>query len=321
MTPLEVALLGVSALFAVNMGGSGLAPAFSVALGARLIERRPAILLFTAFVVLGALTLGGFVARTLGTGLVSPGTLDHRSALVVLASATGALLVANLLRIPQSTSWVTVFSIAVVGLLHGDLNTDTILHRLLPAWLLLPALSFALTAGALRLLYPLTPRNVRLHEHLTRHERTLRALVLGSSCYVATAIGSNNVANVVGPLVAARATETVPAFCLFAPVFGLGAVLLRGPADTVGTRIVPLGLVTATVTNLVVGTVLLAASWWGIPQSLVQLNAGAVVGVLLVKDGFHRGVRHGTLRQMVRLWFVTPLLASGATFVALRGLG
>src|SRR5215472_19039322 len=66
----DAALFGFAALFALNMGGAGFTPSFSAALGAKLIHRVPAILLFTLCVGIGAFLVGPHVAKTLGEGLV-----------------------------------------------------------------------------------------------------------------------------------------------------------------------------------------------------------------------------------------------------------
>jgi phosphate/sulfate permease len=318
MTFINAALAAVSVFLALNMGGSGLAPSFSSALGARLVERRATILLFSVFVTLGALLFGGYVTHTLGRGLVPAQSFNPRVALIVISSAAASLFIANMLRIPQSTSWVTVFSISSIGLLHGNLNYSTILHKLLPAWILLPALCFVTTLVLLRIFYPLRKWNFGYYEQLSKHEWKMKVLVLSGSCYVALAIGSNNVANVVGPLSAAGVIEPLTGLALAAPVFGVGAALFRTPAQTVSKEIVPIGLFAATVINLITATFLLAASLRGIPQSLVQMNAAAVFATCLVKDGTCVMAEHRVIRKMLLLWLVTPLIASAITFIAME---
>lgn len=317
MNVVELLLLGFSLFFALNIGGSGLAPSFSAALGARLISRAAAVALFIVFVTLGALLLGSFVAKTLGSGLVGE-ALNPMTALCVIAAASGALFLANLMRIPQSTSWVTVFAIATVGLRAGTLNADTVLYKLLPAWVGLPILSFVLTTLCVRLFYPPRSTNFRAVERLTRRTGALRAVVLVSSCYVATAIGSNNVANIVGPLAAANVVDVMTGFFIVAPLCGLGAVLFAAPAATVGRAIVPLGPVTATIANLVTGSVLLCASYLGIPQSLVHINTAAVVAISLAKEESWSLMPHVVLRRIGLLWLATPVIAAALTAALLE---
>jgi len=321
MTAIHVLLLATSLFFALNMGGSGLAPAFASTLGARLVSRRIAVCLFSVFVLIGALGFGGFVAKTLGKDLVPEQTLNENVVLCVLLSASGALFLANLLKIPQSTSWVTVFAIATVGLHFANLNADTILYRLLPAWVGLPLTSFLLTLAVTRFFYPLRPANMRSHERIAKHGRAMNALALSTSCYVAFAIGSNNVANVVGPLSATGVIDVVDGFLLVAPLFGVGAILFRAPAETVGSAIAPLGLATATIVNLVTGSLLLFASWLGIPQSLVQINAASIIAVSLVKEGSWFLMPVVVLRKIGLLWVASPLIAAVLTAIFLRSVG
>src|SRR5580765_7778098 len=106
----DVLLVVCSFLFALNMGGTGFTPSFSAALGAKLIKRGPAVLLFAVFVGIGSVAIGSHVAKTLGTGFVPPESIDRLTALVLITAATLTLFVANIVKIPQSTSWVTVFS-------------------------------------------------------------------------------------------------------------------------------------------------------------------------------------------------------------------
>ena len=320
MTWVDVLLAVASFFFALNLGGSGLAPAFSVALGARIVRRRTAAFLFGLFVVIGALLLGRFVAKTLGSGLVPSSDFDHRTALCVIAAAALSLFAANVIGVPQSTIWVTVFSIVTVGLVHSNVNTEMITHRLIPAWIGLPLLAFGVSRGVVHLFYPLRGWTVRVYEHLVKHEWKLKALVVASSCYVALAIGSSNVANVVAPLVSAGVVSTTVGFLLIAPLFGLGAAVFGGPARTVGRDIVPIGPFTAAICNVVVGSIILMASRLGIPQSLVQVSSATVLAVAHAKEGLDQVASHGVVRKIGLIWVVTPLLASALTFVLLRTL-
>jgi phosphate/sulfate permease len=178
----------------------------------------------------------------------------------------------------------------------------------------LPLLSFGLTAAAMRLFYPLRGWNYRLYEHLLKHEWKLRALVVASSCYVALANGANNVANVVGPLAAAQVIDLRTGFLLMAPAFGIGAALFRAPAQTVGKAIVPIGLFSAVICNVVIGTILISASAAGIPQSLVQVSVASVLAVSLIKDGRYQIVRHRTIWRIFLLWLITPVIAATLTW-------
>lgn len=315
MNALELVLLGVGAWFAINMGASGLAPAFGATMGARLISARWAALWFGVFVIAGALLLGSHVAKTLSSGMVPDGSFDVTTTLVVLSATNVALLLANLIGIPQSTSWVTVAAIITLGVVDGDLTTHTLTHRLLPAWILLPLVGFVLTVVAVRATYPLTGWS--LHTWLTKRHTLLRVLAFASSCYVAFALGANNVANAVGPISAAHVVDVTTGMWLLAPAFGIGAFVLRGPARMIGRDVVPIGLLTATICNIIVASLLIIASRMGLPQSLVQLNAATVLGVALVKEGPSAMFDGRGTRRMLVLWVITPILAALLTTAGL----
>ncbi|HEY4180902.1 MAG TPA: inorganic phosphate transporter [Kofleriaceae bacterium] len=317
MSALELVLIGVGGWFAFNMGASGLAPSFGAAMGARLIGQRRAALLFGVFVVAGALLFGSHVAKTLAAGMVPNTTFDVKTTLIVLLASNIALFLANVFAIPQSTSWVTVAAIVALGVQRGNLTPDTLTHRLLPAWVILPTIAFVLSTVAVRLTYPLAT-GWSLHTWFSKRTTLLRALALASACYVALAIGANNVANAVGPLSAAHVLDIATGFWLLAPLFGLGAFVLGGPARTIARDVVPLGLLTATLCNVIVASLLIVASRMGIPQSLVQLNAAAVLGVALIKEG-PSGMFYGrSTRRMLLFWVITPILAAILTTLGLN---
>ncbi|MDP2912347.1 MAG: inorganic phosphate transporter, partial [Candidatus Omnitrophota bacterium] len=102
--------------FSLNMGASGIAPSFASTYGSGLIKKRNALLLFGVFVILGAIILGRNVAVTLGKGLLPKEVISFDVVLVILVAATLSLFLANILKIPQSTSQVTVGAIVGAGL-------------------------------------------------------------------------------------------------------------------------------------------------------------------------------------------------------------
>jgi phosphate/sulfate permease len=279
------------------------------------------VVLFCVFLIAGSLTLGELTARTLSRDIVPIGTLDRRTTLIALGAAAAALFLANALRIPQSTVWVTVFALTAVGIARGNLIEETLFSRFFPVWVALPVASFVITAVITRIFYPLRGWNYRVYEHLEKHTWKLRALVVASSCYVAFAAGGNNVPNVVGPLVGSGVTSAMVGFLVMAPIYGLGGALFRSPTNTVGKDIVPMGLFSATICNLVTGSLVIVASLLKVSQSLVQVNMASVLAVSFVKDGGHLLIRHPTLWRIFALWFVTPLISLALTWILLRLLG
>src|SRR3989338_256324 len=200
-------LIAVVAFFAMNMGGSGIAPTFSAIYGGGLIRKRYAALLFTIFVLIGASTLGRGVVKTLSQGILPREFLNFDVALVILSSATLSLFLANLLAIPESTSMVTVGAVVGAALYFKHIQLKTFLW-LIPLWIGFPVISFVLTFLLYRLIYPPHHGNLWLYQKIFSNENKLKKIAIIVSCYSAFAVGTNNVANAVGPLTGAGVIST-----------------------------------------------------------------------------------------------------------------
>lgn len=313
-----VLLISAVIFFAMNMGASGIAPSFAGVFGARLLKRRATIIYFSVFVVLGALALGNNVSRTLGKNLLPKEILSFNTTLVIIFSASLCMFLANLLKIPQSTSQVTVGAIAGAGLYFKHLYFETLFYKILPVWIILPVLSYLLTFLLYRIIYPPRPGNLFIYEKLFAHEEKIKITAVIVSCYVAFAIGSNNVANVVGPLFGAGIINIIPGIILIAPVFGLGAALMgKGNLDTVGRELVPLGTFSSVLVSFVTATLLICASLLGIPQSLVQLNICSIFAVSALKNGHKSTLDSHLTRKTFLVWAITPILSLVISYVLL----
>lgn len=296
--------------FAMNMGASGLAPAFAATYGGKLIKKKNGLILFSLFVILGAVLLGRNVALTLGKNLLPPEVINFEVVLIIIVSAALSLFLANMLKIPQSTSQVTVAAVVGTGLYFKHLNLSILFFKILPMWIVLPILSYILTFLLYRIVYPPEHNNLHIYQKIFANEEKIKLSSLAASCYVAFAIGTNNVANAVGPLFGAGILRITPGLFLIAPLFGVGAGLMgKGPLETAGREIVPLGLISSTLVSFVTATLLIVASTLGIPQSLVQLNIASILAISSLKNGHKYTLDHHITKKTFIIWVITPLLA------------
>ena len=305
-----IILFLVVIFFAINMGGSGIAPSFAATYCSNILTKKKAILLFGFFVVVGAVFLGHNVTKTLGGGILPSRYFNMNVVLIILFSASFGLFFANILKIPQSTSWTTVFSIVGSGLVSGGVNFKKF-ALIIPFWILLPVVSYFLTLFVHKIIYPPKFNNLWLYEKFFANDKALKKLSVIASCYVAFAIGSNNVANAVGPLVASGiiGNSTLGLFVV-GLIFIVGAGIIgENTMCTVGREVVPFGTITASAVNFVTATLLILASIMGIPQSLVQLNAASVFAISHNKNGFYQTVSHKTTKKMFFVWLVSPTIA------------
>jgi len=307
-------LIFVVIFFAINMGASGIAPTFSVAYGGRLIKKKLAALLFTIFVIIGALTLGRGVVKTLSQGILPKEYLNLDVALIIISSATLSLFLANLLAIPESTSMVTVGAVVGTALFFKHIQLKTFLW-LIPMWITFPVISFMITFFLYRKIYPPRHSNLWLYQKIFCNEAKLKKLAVLVSCYGAFAVGTNNVANAVGPLVGAGVIKGNIGLALIAPLFGVGALLFgKRNLETFGKEVVPLGLVTSNIVCLVTGSLLIIASSLGAPFPYVQLNALSVFAISCVKNGHKVTLNHHITKKTFMVWTLTPLLAISVAY-------
>lgn len=311
-------LIFLTVFFALNMGASGIAPSFASTYGGSLIKKKNAVALFAFFVILGAVTLGRNVTVTLGKGLLPQEFMSFDVVLAILSSATLGLFIANVLKIPQSTSQVTVGAIVGAGLYFKHLNAQNLFFKILPMWVILPLLSYILTWLIYRRIYPPEHDNLHIYQKLFANEKKLRLLALAASCYVAFAVGTNNVANAVGPLFGAGILGVNLGLILVSPIFGIGALALgKGTLETAGKEIIPLGLFSSVLVSFVTATLLIFASVIGIPQSLVQLNICSIFAVSCLKDGHRCTLDQQLTKKTFFIWAVTPLISMILSYLLL----
>ena len=311
-------LMILVSLFALNMGGGNFAASFAVAHGGKIISKRKAQVLFAIFVFLGAILAGQPVANTLGNRIIPSELIGFDVVLIILISATISLFIANLLGVPQSTSLVTVSSILGVGLYFRNVHVKTFLY-LIPFWVLLPVIGYVLTYVLGRLVYPPRKDNFWIYEKLVNHKERLKTFVIIASCYNAFSVGTNNVANAVGPLAGAGIVDKALGLALVAPIFGLGSLIFTGPLRTASQKIVPIGLLTATIVCFVTGTLMIAASLLGVPQSFVIIKVASVFAVSGLKNGHKLTFNNPVAKKTYLTWIITPAIASIISFFLTGG--
>jgi len=295
----------------MNMGASGLAVSFAPSVGSNIIKKNRAVVFFTIFVIIGALLVGGRVAKTLSSKIIAPELITQPVVLVILFSACIALFLANILKIPQSTSIIIVSSFVGAGLYFKSLNFSLIRY-LIFVWVGISALSYFLTYFIARKIYPPRQKNLRFYEKFFCHEAKLKKWTLFTDFYSAFGIGTNNVANVVGPLMAANIVSPSVGFLVFSLLFGFGGLILgKGVLNTVSKEIVPLGTISASIVSLVVSTFIIACSLLGLPAPYVQFSSLSILAIHTAKEEKNHSetLFHPITKKILKVWVLTPILS------------
>ncbi|MFH1319189.1 MAG: inorganic phosphate transporter [Bacteroidota bacterium] len=327
MTPIFTILLipFLLAMFlAVTMGGSGTSPAFSAAYGANIIRKNLIPGLFGIFVFAGAIIAGKQVALTLGKGILAPDAMTLTLTSIIFLSVALSLLIANLLGVPQSTSQSTVFAMSGPAVYLNMLNSKKLFLEIIPTWFILPIIAFILMYLIGKFVYkPLKQIVIIRFDQLSNHP-VLKYIVIISSCFVAFAIGANNVANASGPIASMLVNELeidikgdkfilvmIISTLIIAPCFGIGSsVFGHKVVKTTGKEIIKIGPLGATIISLLTASLILSASLIrGIPTSLVQLNTAAIIALGVSKVGWNNILRDNTVRKVWIIWIIAPVFA------------
>ena len=148
------------------------------------------------------------------------------------------------------------------------------------------------------------------------------------SLYVAFSIGTNNVANAVGPLASMVGNELnveadqfvyimILTTLIVAPSFGIGSSLFgHKVVRKTGKEIVLFGKIEAVIIAFISASLLLTASLVkGIPTSLVQLNVAAILGIGVAKLGFRNIFRKTEVNKFFVMWIIAPIISFSLSFL------
>ncbi|MUK90394.1 inorganic phosphate transporter [Ornithinibacillus sp. L9] len=298
-----ILLFFVAFFFAINIGASGAAASMGIAYGSKAVSNRKMALLICGIgVFLGAILGGGEVVKTLGSEIVPDHMISIKIALIILSSASISLFIANLSGIPLSTSEVTVGAVVGVGIAFQVLYVNTLLMIVL-FWLFVPFIAFLLAfitnKGIQRLQPTLQGKSTKL----------LAIAVILTGFLEAFSAGMNNVANSVGPLVAAGLLS-IEQGTFYGGIFvALGAIFLGGKViETNGKKITKLTLLQGGAVSGIGATLVIIASIFGIPVPHTQITTCSILGVGVSAHGkalFKKSI----ITKLVKTWVLSPFFS------------
>ncbi len=315
-------LIGI--FLAINMGGSGTAPSFSAAYGANILRKSVIPGFFGIMVFAGALIAGKATATTVGKELLPADMMSFALVSIILFSVAISLFFANLIGIPQSTSQATILAITGPACYFRVLNEHKLFLEIMPAWFILPVISFILCYVICKYIYtPIRKRGYFTYGGISRHP-IIRILIIIMSAYVAFAIGANNVANASGPIASMTINELnlqddannfilimILATLIIAPSFGIGSSIFGHKlVRRTGKGIFMFGPVEAIIISFITASLLLLASIIkGIPSSLVQVNTTAIIGIGVARLGFKNILKKTSVNKFFVVWLIAPIFS------------
>ncbi|MEW9500330.1 inorganic phosphate transporter [Jeotgalibacillus marinus] len=312
---LTIIAISVGLFFAMNIGASGGAATMGVAYGSGVIKnRRIALGICGVAIFLGAWFGGGEVVKTIGSGIVPENTFTTAIALIVVASATLSLFLANVLGIPLSTSEVTVGAVVGAGIVYQSVFVGKLLVIVL-FWFITPIVAFLIAVMATALL---KIKLIKAWVNAPKSAKVLSLLVLIMGLFEAFAAGMNNVANAIGPLVGAGLLSTNGGIFWGGLFVAIGAFLLgKRVLETNGKKITQLRLEEGCVISGTGAGIVTAASIVGIPVPLAQITTSSIIGVGFVKQG-GAVLKKDIVVQLLTVWIVSPVLSMVLSYTIIQ---
>ncbi len=314
----------IAMFLAMNMGGSGTAPAFSVAYGSNVIRKNLIPGLFGIMVFLGAIISGKNTSATISNDILPKELMSSNLVSIILLSVSISLLFANIIGIPQSTSQSTILAVTAPAIIFNKFNSNKLFVDIIPTWFILPVISFFLCFLIGKYIYnPIRKKGYLLNPKTNNHPM-LSVLVVAMSLYVAYSIGANNVANAAGPIASMTLNELnlphtesnftyiiILSTLIVAPNFGIGSSIFgRKLMQNTSKEIILFGKIEAIIIAFVTASLLLIASITkGIPTSLVQLNVGAILGIGVAKLGVRKIFKKTEVNKFFIVWLIAPAIA------------
>lgn len=324
----EIALIAgflLSFLVAIALGGNDAATPTDTAVGARVLTIKQAVLLFTVFAALGAMTQGFMVMKTIGRGIVP--SIDLLGAIIVVSSSFVWIMFCNYYGLEISVTHAIIGSILGYGIAaYGISGIEWgLVQNVAISWFASPFLSASLAFLLCRLLTFVVAR----YDLVTRGLPTLLKLAL---CYSAYAFGTNDIANSTGAYVtvAMMVLGGPPEYSVMLVLAAFGSLgiaiggLWLGPKviETVAFKITRLNPVTGTaaeVANSVVVHLFTIVPYmllgYGMPISTSLASVGALVGVGLASYG-SSGINRRTVALLFAGWAATFLITAVLTYIA-----
>ena len=291
-----------------TLGSNDSANVFGTAVATKIVTYRTAILLTSAFVILGALMEGEKCFATLR----ELSNLTPTDAFWAALSAGITMFVVTYFALPSSTSQAIIGAVLGAGMVSGIPDFSK-LYKILACWIVAPIAAVIISF----MLYHFI--GFFFERYIASHQKRSFFIFWGlifAGCFGAYALGSNNVANVTGVYVGSGLLTPFEGLLVGSISIASGTLTYsRKVMMTVGRGITPLDEYAALIAVLSGAITVEIFTQVGVPVSSSQAIVGGVVGVGLMKGA--ETVNKRTLIEIGIGWISTPISAGIISYVLL----
>jgi len=319
LMPLISIALIVALYIAWNIGSNDLSNLIGPSVGSESIRLKRAVLMVSLLALAGALMLGDKVIATIGTKIISPAYITQIGAISALAAAGAWVSICTMRRLPVSTTHSIVGAMAGLGIITNVAVHWDILSTIAISWVLSPLLGMAAGFYLYYSIRTLILKNVKSIPERGQIEEKFKVLQTMAAGYVAFALGSNSIANVIGPLGAMLPTVGIAMKIAAAVIMAMGAATL-GPrlADRIGNDIVELTPSRGFSAQFAAATVVIGFTSLGIPVSTTQVLITSIIGVGLAVG--LNALNTQAINRMLFTWIATPVASAALSMLAYKSV-
>ena len=307
----------LSVFLALNIGANNAAASMATSYGAGVRTKKQAVILIAIFALLGAIIAGAPVVNTMGKGIVPSDVLANNAGLILIVLIIAILFIswANIAKIPIATTHAIVCAIAGIGLYANSLNTDKLLSIVI-WWVAGPIVAFLINYMIARFFYFKIIHYLATNYAENRVNALLTIFITFTGIFIAFSGGANNAANAVGPLVGLGIFTSTTGAVIAGVAMGVGAILLGGRVlETVGKEITEICIIRAISVEFTGASIILAASFYGIPVSIAEIITSGIIGFSCAQHGFGVTAQNRHVMRIAFFWFVIPFIAIGLSYV------
>lgn len=191
LTAITLIAISAAVFMGISIGSSTVASAFGPVNSSGSANVLRSALLAGVFALLGAVTQGGNVTETVGSGLLVGGisTLQAASILIVGASL---VIVSVMTDFPMPTAFTVIGAVVGSSFSFGNQIIWSSLYKIIGYWMIIPVVAVVVGYGIA----------AALRKYISREnsEGQIRILLLLTGSYVAYSAGASAVGLAVGPL-------------------------------------------------------------------------------------------------------------------------
>ena len=270
-------------ILAIGVGAND--ETFAPVVGARRLTPLQCVLIGAVIAIIGALTLGGNVAGTIGTDITDL-ILTEGMIFSVLLAMSIVLILSSGFGLPISSTHAMVGSITGIALWNNaTVNSDKLISIFL-SWFVSPALGLIISFVIYKLVDVLTYKTTSGLTSVERNESIAANFLLLFVMVTALSRGGNDVANAVSPLIGKFITEDGDFSSIPLLVGGIGMafgliLLARRVLATLGNDIVEMTAPKALAVQISTASITFVGANLGIPLSGTHILVASFIGVAM----------------------------------------